>query len=479
MWNNYYNVASIDDALELLSLNRDNARIVAGGTDLVLEIERHVRKGVETLIDISRVKGLNQIEIDENEVIHLGPLVTHNDCVASKLLVERAFPLVYASWQVGSPQIRNRGTVAGNLITASPANDTITPLMAMGASVTLRSRRGEREVPLSEFYLGVRKTIMEPDEMLVDISFPALQKNQKGTFYKFSLRRAQAISVVNASVLLTFTEENPNGEPSNKIESAVITLGSVSPKIIHAEEAENLLMGNELNEELIATAGELAQKAATPIDDVRGSAKYRKEMVKVTVERCLEAIWKGEERAEFPPQPPLLWGEKISSHWQTLSETVLHESNSIIKTIINGKSYEFESAQNKTLLHLLREDAGLIGPKEGCSEGECGACTVYLDGIAVMSCLVPAARAHNAEIVTIEGIGDDNHLSNVQQAFVEEGAVQCGYCTPGFIMSATKLLEEIPHPNELQIKHAITGNLCRCTGYYKIVRAIEKASKME
>ena len=479
MWQNYYNVASVEDALDLLSLNKENARIVAGGTDLVLEIERHVRTGITTLIDISRVKGLNQIELDESENIHLGPLVTHNDCVASKLLYERAFPLVYASWQVGSPQIRNRGTIAGNLITASPANDTITPLMAMGASVTLRSKRRERIVPLSEFYLGVRKTVMEPDEMLVDISFPALRKNQRGTFYKMSLRRAQAISVVNAAVLLTFVDDNPNGEPSNEVESAAITLGAVAPRIIHAEEAEEVLTGSQLDEELINVVGKLAQKAATPIDDVRSSAVYRKEMVKVTVERCLEAIWKGDERQTFPTQPPLLWGDKISAHWQIVSDTVSHESNSKIKTNINGKDYEFTSVQNKTLLHLLREDAGLIGPKEGCSEGECGACTVYLDGVAVMSCLVPAARAHGAEIVTIEGIGGDNHLTKVQQAFVEEGAVQCGYCTPGFIMSATKLLEEIPHPNEYQIKHAITGNLCRCTGYYKIVRAIEKASKLE
>lgn len=468
MWQEYINATSVDQVLQVLAEYGEPARVVAGATDLILELERGARPGIEALIDVTRISGLDEISLDGDGFIHLGPLVTHNHCVASKLIVKRAFPLALAAWQVGAPQIRNRGTVAGNLITASPANDTITPLMALGATVTLRSTSGERKIPLNEFYTGVRKTVMQPDEMLVDIIFPAMNPNQRGTFLKLGLRQAQAISLVNVALLLTLD----NG----LVTDAAITLGAVAPKIMPASNAETYLVGKELTEETIVATAQLTMEAATPIDDVRGSAAYRREMVRVLTSRGLRSILNGDEQIQFPSDPVLLWGQEYFGESPNISEKSNHSQGSQISTSVNGKDYTLSVGFEKTLLDFLREDVGLIGTKEGCAEGECGACTVWMDGMAVMACLVPAPRAHGAKIITVEGLGNIDHLHPVQQAFVHEGAVQCGYCTPGFLMSAAKLLEETPQPSRDQIKQAITGNLCRCTGYYKIVDAIEQAS---
>lgn len=467
MWNKYYNVTSIENALEILDHYKDKAKLVAGATDLIIEFEKGMRKNVEALVDISRIKDLNKITLDEDQNVHLGPLVTHNDCAASKLIQERAKPLAQAAWEVGSPQIRNRGTIAGNLVTASPANDTITPLVALDAKLLIRSVRSSRVVSLSDFYTGVRRTILESDEMIVDIFFPALSLNQKSAFIKFALRRAQAISLVNVTVICELID--------SKVKNAKITLGAVAPTIIRATEAENYLLDKELSEDVILNAAKLAQKAAKPITDVRGSASYRKTMAKVVTKRALSSLVGLYTLEELPVEPVILDNH---THEDTLKIDSKHnlEQDRIVTTI-NGKQHIFDNCQDKTLLDLLREDAKLIGTKEGCAEGECGACTVFLDGKAVMSCMVPSARAHQASIVTIEGVSNNGVKHSVQEFFIQEGAVQCGYCTPGFVMSAVKLLEEKPTPSQLEIKQAISGNLCRCTGYYKIISAIEKAAE--
>ncbi len=473
MWDKFVTATSIEQTLELLARYGRDARVINGGTDLILEIERKARTP-RVVIDVSRIPGLAEIRLDDG-MFRLGAGVTHNQIVGDARLNAHAYPLVRACWQVGAPQIRNRGTVAGNVITASPANDTISPLWALGAHVTLQSQaRGKREIALEEFMRGVRKTALEPDELLVEITFPALKPNECGTFIKLGLRAAQAISVVNVAVVLGFN--SANRDPQAEIASAWITLGAVAPTIVPATEAQQFLIGKTLDSATLEHAALLAQNTARPIDDIRGTADYRREMVGVLVARALRQLRASAERADFPVAPVMLWGKTDGKFRNSKSENGKRNSETI-RTTVNGKTVEIAGAHAKTLLQVLRQDLGLPGTKEGCAEGECGACTVLLDGIAVMSCLVPAARADGAEIVTIEGIARAGQLHPVQAAFMETGAVQCGYCTPGFIMSGATLLDEKPQPTHADIQQAFTGNLCRCTGYYKIIEAIERAAQ--
>lgn len=149
----------------------------------------------------------------------------------------------------------------------------------------------------------------------------------------------------------------------------------------------------------------------------------------------------------------------------------------IISLVVNDEQVEAGVEPNKTLLQFLREDLGLTGTKHGCGLGDCGACTVIMDGRPVNSCLVLAVQANGREVLTIEGLAENGKLHPIQRAFVDKGAIQCGFCTPGMILSAKALLAENPHPTEHEIRTAISGNLCRCTGYQKIVEAIQEAAK--
>jgi carbon-monoxide dehydrogenase small subunit len=149
-----------------------------------------------------------------------------------------------------------------------------------------------------------------------------------------------------------------------------------------------------------------------------------------------------------------------------------------ISFILNGKQYELKVKPWQTLLELIREDLNLTGTKEGCGQGECGSCTVIMNGKTVNSCLVPAVEADGQEILTIEGLSDNDRLHPIQEAFVSHSGMQCGFCTPGMIMSAKALLDSNPYPTEAEIRESISGNFCRCTGYTKIIESISAAADL-
>ena len=465
MWETYHTVCSIEDALAILETEKEKARIIAGGTDLVLELKKGLHPEVKTLIDINRISGLDRIW-EEGDYVHIGPLVTHNHALVSKTLTKYALPLVKAAQSIGAAQIRNVGTIFGNVITGSPANDTISPLVALNAELLIQSKSENKWVSITDFYRGVRKTILSPTEMLTDLRFKKLRPDHKGSFIKYLLRNIHGISVANVTVILGFDGELVN--------DARIALGAVSPTIFRVEKAEKYLLGKTINTETIAETGKLCFEAATPISDIRASEEYRDHILPVLIEKAMNEIQSGTWK-DFPEAPVLLWGKKHAPS-KPLEASFYHNVETPITTVINQKPMRFSTGQNKTLVDLVREEGGLTGTKLGCGEGECGACTLFFNGLSVLSCLIPAPRAHEAQITTIEGVAEEGRLHPVQQAFIEEGAVQCGYCTPGFIMSAVKLLEEKPSPSQQEIREGLAGNICRCTGYYSIIRAVERAA---
>jgi len=148
-----------------------------------------------------------------------------------------------------------------------------------------------------------------------------------------------------------------------------------------------------------------------------------------------------------------------------------------IEITINGRKRQFDVEPNKLLLNLVRDELYLTGTKYGCGIGECGACTVHMDGQAVLACMVLAVDADGRSVTTIEGVADGGKLDPVQEAYIEEGAIQCGFCTPGFIMSTKALLKENPDPSEGEIREYLKGNYCRCTGYVNIIKAVQSAAK--
>ncbi|HEC11035.1 MAG TPA: hypothetical protein ENI86_15955, partial [Acidimicrobiales bacterium] len=488
--------ADLDAALELLAADPD-AVPIAGGTDLWLELERGARTGVSALVDLSAIPGLNGISVAGDE-IRLGPLVTHNDVVASPEVIAGALPLAQASLEVGSAQLRNRATVVGNLITASPANDTISALLALDARLTVRSTGREREIRLRDFYTGFRTTALEPGELVTAITIPRLGGRSRGIFVKAGLRKAQAISVVHIAAVVDLDgEENLTG--------IRLALGSVLPTVQLVPGLEEFL-GSPLADSVDAITA-AAVDFAEPIDDLRATAEYRHQILAVMVRRALRALAADRQADHWPSNPPRLVtpaAATVTSGGTAGGTTgITAATRSIgpddpITVEVNGSAVTAAGTTGRSLLEWLREQAhhrvtsveapgevstgsgdSLLGTKEGCAEGECGACTVLLDGVAVMSCLVPAARAAGSRVTTVEGVGErsgSGELNPLQESFVESFGVQCGFCTPGFIVAGTALLAENPDPDDGQIRLGLAGNLCRCTGYYPIIEAVHRAA---
>ncbi len=460
---------SVEAALRLLA-DRPHRQAIAGGTDLLLDLHRSGSGPPVELVDLSAIAGFDSIT-DEDDRFVFGGGVRHNQIVGDRRLIQSATPLAQACLEIGSPQLRNRATIAGNLATASPANDTLSALIALDATLELARWESDaiatRTIPVDRFFTGFRATELHPHELIVAIRVPKLAESARGLWVKLGNRRAQAISVIHAAFVLDFD--------GDEVRAGRMAFGSVAPRVELAD-ASTLLTGSSLDDDSLASIASAVADEFAPIDDVRATAHYRTQMLTTIVVRALSALRDQTHLAAWPPAPPSLGGASGTDLGTGTTETI--DDTTELTAIVNGSPITGTGAASTSLLDWLRRQAppSLEGTKEGCAEGECGACTVELNGAAVMSCLVQAAQAANGTIRTVEGLATDGRLHPIQRGFVEEFAVQCGFCIPGFVVAGACLLDEVPEPTEEQIRLAFSGNLCRCTGYYPMISAVELAA---
>jgi xanthine dehydrogenase iron-sulfur cluster and FAD-binding subunit A len=458
----YVEPATLAEAVELLERHGERARVLAGGTDLIVQMKME-RLAPEVLVSIGRIPGLDGIAPEDGGLL-LGTRATIAALRRAAPVVMRYPMLAEACAAFSTTQVQVMGTVGGNLCNGSPASDTAPALIAYGAEVEIIGPEGPRRLPLEAFFLGPGKTALRRGELLTAVHLPPPAPGTGGAFLKVS-RVAADIAKVNAAVLLV--------RDGDRVADARLVFGAVAPTPLRARKAEAVLVGQRLGEDVVAEAARIASEEASPIDDVRSTAWYRREAVRVLAHDGLLRAW---ERAAQPARgtgngsgADASSTPRASRETFSLPRSTPHE----IEVIVNGVRRRLWVRPNDLLLNVVREQLQLTGSKYGCGIGECGACTVLLDGQPVLACLVLAVSAAGREVVTVEGLqGPDGELNPLQQAFIDYAAFQCGFCTPGMLMTATSLLRENPAPTEDEVRDYLKGNLCRCTGYASIVRAV-------
>ena len=483
----YLEPGSVSEVIELLAAHGDAARILAGGTDLLVQMKMERQKPAY-VIGIGVLTELQGIRQDIAKLT-IGALTTIRDLARDTTVREGYTALAEACAAFSTAQVQAMGTVGGNLCNGSPASDTAPALIALGAEVVLVGPEGETRLPLERFFRGPGRTARRPDQLLVAVEVPAPAPNTGSAFVKIG-RVAADIAKANAAVCLV--------RDGDRIADCRLAFGSVAPTPMRAPRAEAILRGQVMTPELISQAAAAAAEEISPIDDVRSTAAYRRQVVAALTVDGINRAWERAANGESANRRIGEWlendegrktkdeGRSAQSHGDAIRITHHVSSRSIpvgritqheITLTVNGITRHLHVAANDLLLNVLREDLELTGTKYGCGIGECSACTVLMDGKPVLACLVLAAAADGSDIRTVEGLAaPDGTLDPLQEAFIEHAALQCGFCTPGMLMTAKDLLDKNPHPTEADVRDHLRGNMCRCTGYAAIVRAVLAAA---
>ena len=443
----FVNAASVEEAVAAMAAG---ARAVAGGTDLVVGARQGKAPLPESLVAIHRIEELRSVAATGDGGLRIGALVTHESLAGHAVVRERFTALADAAAIVGSHATRAQGTIGGNLMNASPAMETGGPLVCFGATAELHSARDSRGVAVAELFAGPGRTTADADELLTSVGLPAPADGTGSCYLRLEYRRQMEIAVVGATAVVTLN--------ADRVADARIAITALAPTIHRVAEAEAAL---------VATDGGRDAARPPPPRRRRCGTDLRRP--------CLGRLPPRHGRRHRAPgdrsgaRPRTRRDHPCARQLGTARGCVLKVATMLV---VNGISYPVEIAPGASLLDAVRNTVGLTGSKEGCDDSECGACMMLLDGKPVNSCSYLALQAEGREITTVEGLSSGEDLHPLQAAFLEQGGVQCGFCTPGMLISAVALLRTTPHPTEEEVRIALSGNLCRCTGYDGIVKAM-------
>jgi CO/xanthine dehydrogenase FAD-binding subunit len=275
----YLAPATLDEALSLLAQHKGRAKVIAGGTDLIPKLKRRETAAPDYVINLKGIPGLDKIKQDGGG-LNIGALATIVAVETSPQIHQKFAILAQAAQSMASPQVRNRGTIAGNICNAVPSADSAPALLTLGAKLKIISLKGERTVNIEDFFTGPNQTALNNEELLTEIQIPAMPPGSKGVYLKLSPRRAMDLAIVGVAAVVTAQD--------GVCKDIRIALGAVAPTPTRAEKAEAILKGQKLNDNLIGKAAKAAAAQAKPIDDHRASAEYRRDMVEVLVRRAIK-----------------------------------------------------------------------------------------------------------------------------------------------------------------------------------------------
>jgi CO/xanthine dehydrogenase FAD-binding subunit/aerobic-type carbon monoxide dehydrogenase small subunit (CoxS/CutS family) len=457
----YHAPGSIAEALDLMSRYGTDARPLAGGQSLVPLMNFRL-SAPAVIVDLNRIPELAYVKQDNGQVC-LGAMTRQREIEFSALIASHLPVLAEATRWVGHLPTRTRGTVGGSLAHADPAAEYPAVAAALDAEFVVSGPAGERTLRPADFFRGFMTVALAPQEILVEVRFPVIEPGSGWAFEEFA-RRHGDFAIVGVAAIVSIE--------SDRCRMARLAACGAGPTAIRLRGAEEILEAADAGDRVIEEAAARAAELVDPSADLHASAEYRRHLTRVMTRRALKlAIERARAGARYTQKRLEVGARKAPSG---ISRAPQPEK---IRMTVNGQMREGTAEPRRLLVDFLREDLGLTGTHIGCEHGICGACTVLLDGEAARSCLMFAAQANGAALMTVEGLARNGRLHPLQEAFWEHHGLQCGFCTPGMLMAAYDFLRVNPDPSEEEIREGLSAVLCRCTGYQGIVRAVAAAAE--